>query len=42
MNLPPRVGQARISMCRMEMTTCMETFPGTMTTPFTRRREAFA
>jgi len=41
MGLPPRAGQARISMCRMEMTTFMETFPATTTTPFTRPREAF-
>jgi len=41
MNLPPPVGKTRISMCRMEMTTSMETFRGNMTTPAMPPRGVF-
>jgi hypothetical protein len=41
MNLPPRVGQARISMCRIEMGTSTEAFRTVTITLVTQGREAF-
>jgi hypothetical protein len=40
MNLPPRVGRARISMCRMEMGISTEAFRTITITRVTQGREA--